>query len=193
MVVVQDIVVHPDIFKEYFICDLPRCKGLCCVEGDYGAPLKEEEIDQVRDNLECIKPFMTPTAIKKIEKLGFYERDPDAELVTQCINGRDCVFAFKDDNGIYKCAIEKAWSEGKSSFRKPISCHLYPIRVYKIKDLVAMNYNRWDICGPACKLGAEKRLPLFKFLKGPLIREFGQAWYGELEVVASEMKKEGAL
>lgn len=187
MIMIKDIIVHPDVFKECFVCDLEQCKGICCVEGDFGAPLEEGEVREIDKNLSAVKPYMTKAARKLLSKSGFYERDPDADLVTQCLDGRDCVFAYPGKDGIYKCAIETAWEHGASSFRKPVSCHLYPIRVNKIKHLEGVSYNRWNICKPACTLGNKLGVPLYVFLKEPLIRKYGEDWYKDLVSVADEV------
>ncbi len=190
MVNIQDIIVHFDIFREHFVCDLEKCKGICCVEGDYGAPLENKEIRQIKKNLNHIQKYMTPAAVKLLKEQGFYETDPENDLVTTCINGRDCVFTYSDKQGVYKCAIESAWQDKKSSFRKPVSCHLYPIRVRQMRILTGVVYSRWEICSPACKLGESLKVPLYTFLKDPLIRKFGKKWYNELARVADELPED---
>ena len=172
-----------DVLEEDFVCNLSKCKGAGCVEGDFGAPLNEDEIAIIEKDLEAIKPFMTSIAVKQIEEMGFAEKDPDGDLVTQCIKGRDCVFAI-DEAGVYKCAIEKAFEAGKTDFKKPISCHLYPIRLSTLKEYTAINYSVWDICAPACTLGKELKVPVYRFLKEPLQRKFGEQWYADLEEIA---------
>ncbi|MEA3495522.1 MAG: DUF3109 family protein [Bacteroidota bacterium] len=189
MLKIKNTIVTLDIFQEQFFCDLPKCKGLCCVKGDYGAPLNEMEIFSLKKNIEKIKAFMNKDAVEHIEKYGFYETDPDDDQVTKCIKGEHCVFVIQGEDGIYKCAIEKAWQNGKIDFQKPISCHLYPIRINSLAGLEGVTYNRWDICKSACELGKKKKIPLFKFLKDPLIRKFGKEWYKELEIVAEEVNK----
>lgn len=190
MIYIKDTIVHFDIFHENFICDLMKCKGACCVEGDYGAPLNKDEISLLEENLESIKPYMTDEALAFLEKNNFNEEAPDGDMVTTCINGADCIFVFDDEKGISKCAIEASFIDGKSKFLKPISCHLYPIRISKIADLEALNYNRWSICKPACRLGDKMNLPVYKFLKAPLVRKYGEDWYKELEDVAEIVKEE---
>lgn len=185
MIVLGNTLISLDIFETEFVCNLNQCKGSCCVEGDYGAPLDAEEVDAISGNLEGIKPYMTERARKKLDKQGFHEADPDGDLVTQCIGGRDCIFAI-EEAGMYKCAIEKAHYDGKSSFLKPISCHLYPIRLSQVGEFTALNYHKWDICSDACHLGAALKVPVYKFLKNALIRQFGESWYHELEHIAAE-------
>ncbi|MGZ5243953.1 MAG: DUF3109 family protein [Bacteroidia bacterium] len=188
MIVHENTLLSLDLFENEFVCNLSKCKGSCCVEGEYGAPLLEEEIPVIEENLEAIKPFMSPKMRKSVEKNGFYESDPDGDLVTKCMSGRDCVFAVNED-GIYKCAMENAFLAGKTNFHKPISCHLYPIRIAQVGEFEALNYSRWDICDDACSLGKQLQVPVFKFLKNPLIRKYGENWYKELEFIATEFKK----
>ncbi|MCX6351626.1 MAG: DUF3109 family protein [Bacteroidetes bacterium] len=184
----EGTLISLDVLEEDFVCNLSQCKGACCVEGDFGAPLNEDEIEIIERDLEAIKPFMTAVAVTQIEEMGFAEKDPDGDLVTQCIKGRDCVFAISE-KGVYKCAIEKAYEAGKTDFKKPISCHLYPIRLSELQDYTAINYSVWDICTPACTLGKELKVPVYKFLKEPLQRKFGVQWYKDLELIAKEFLK----
>ncbi len=183
MIIHEETLISEDILDKEFICDLDKCKGACCVEGDIGAPLEQGEIDLINDNLDHIMPYMNNAGLKLLAMRGFHERDPDGDLVTTCVQGRDCVFAIREE-GIYKCAIEKSYLEGKSTFIKPISCHLYPIRLEKVHDMTALNYSRWYICSPACALGKRERVSIYQFLKGPLIRRFGDSWYAGLEEIA---------
>jgi hypothetical protein len=185
MILHENTLVSLDVLEEEFVCNLSQCKGACCVEGDSGAPLLAEEIGQIEANIEAVKPYMTPQALELLEKKGFYETDQDGDLVTNCLNGRDCVFA-NIENGSYKCAIEKAYEKGESTYKKPISCHLYPVRVAQVGEYEALNYNRWSVCSPACKLGAELKMPVYKFLKPALIRKYGEDWYAQLELIAEE-------
>ncbi len=193
MIQVGDILVSDDIREKEFVCNLEKCKGACCVEGDYGAPLEPEELDILKETYPKIKDYLTPEGIRAIEKQGTYVLDPDGDYSTPTIGGRECAYAIYDDKGILKCGIEHAWKEGKTGFRKPISCHLYPIRITKKKNFEAINYNKWSICSPACTLGKELEVPLYKFLKEPLIRKYGEAWYTELveviEILDNEKEK----
>ena len=183
--------ISEDVLEKEFVCNLIACKGACCIEGEWGAPLEDGEIETIRKELDAIKPFMDEEALKFFYRKGFYETDPDDEAVTTCLPDGACVFAI-EENGIHKCAIEKAHLNGKTEFRKPVSCHLYPVRLNKVGDYTGVNYNNWHICSPACKLGAEYQVPVYKFLKESLTRKFGETWYEELEEIAkqyTEMKK----
>jgi len=174
--------ISEDILEKEFLCNISQCKGACCSEGDYGAPLAAGETAQIQDNLEAIKPFMAEAALEKLHKEGFYEQDPEDETVTKCISHKDCIFAVFE-NGAYACAIEKAHHAGASTFHKPISCHLYPIRVSQVGEFTALNYDKWSICAPACQLGEQLKVPVYVFLKNALIRQFGQEWYDELDEI----------
>ncbi len=180
MIVINKTVLSDDIADNYFICDLNKCKGGCCVEGDLGAPLEEDELPILEEVYEQVKPYLSSESIEAIETQGKYIFDEEGEYSTPTINGKECAYAVYDDRGILKCGIEKAYQDGKSIFRKPISCHLYPIRVTKYDNYHALNYDRWEICLPACELGRKTKLPLYKFLKDPLIRKFGKEWYDKL-------------
>lgn len=187
MIEIEDKLISLDIFEKKFVCDLNACKGACCVEGDSGAPLTYEEIDIIEENIEKIKPFMRKEGLDAIEKTGVFYMDEDNEPVTTLVNDKECAFVFFDENNITKCSIEKAHSEGKLDFKKPISCHLYPIRVAKYRKFEAVNYSQWDICKPACACGNKLDVPVYKFLKEPIIRKWGNAFFEELEKVAKEL------
>ncbi len=187
MIEIEDKLISLDIFEKKFVCDLNACKGACCVEGDSGAPLTYEEIDIIEENIEKIKPFMRKEGLDAIEKTGVFYMDEDNEPVTTLVNDKECAFVFFDENNITKCSIEKAHSEGKLDFKKPISCHLYPIRVAKYRKFEAINYSQWDICKPACACGNKLDVPVYKFLKEPIIRKWGNAFFEELEKVAKEL------
>ena len=193
MVEVGDVVVSLDIFKEKFLCDLKVCQGVCCIEGDAGAPVELEEIAAIEDALPIIWNDLSPEAQEIINKQGVAYIDKEGDLVTSIVNGKDCAFSYHDEKGCCFCAIEKAFQQGKIKFRKPISCFLYPIRVKKRGTFSALNYTRWDICKAAVILGQKENLPVFKFLKEPLIQKFGESWYQELELVARELEKAGYL
>jgi hypothetical protein len=173
-------IVSIDLFKEKFVCDLQACKGECCVQGDSGAPLEKEELKILEKVYPEVKAYMRPEGIEAVEKQGLYVQDNDGDTVTPLIDGKECAFVVFDEKGIALCAIEKAYKAGKIDFRKPLSCHLYPVRLKEYKDFTAVQYHRWDICSAACKLGEQLNVPLYKFLKEPLIRKFGKAWYDEL-------------
>jgi hypothetical protein len=186
----QGVLLSKEILEEHFACSLAQCKGACCEEGDLGAPLEEEELKILQKNLERILPFLPEEAVHQIQQQGFFERDPEGEPVTQTLGGRACVFASKGPNGVWNCGIEEAWKQGMSDFRKPISCHLYPIRIQKLASGEALNYHRWDICASACQPHSQG-IRLYRFLKEALIRRYGQAWYDELEQIASILPDQG--
>ncbi|SBW07585.1 conserved hypothetical protein [uncultured Dysgonomonas sp.] len=188
---IGDAIVASDIIEENFLCDLSACMGECCVEGDAGAPLEEEEVKIIEDLLSEVWDDLSPAAQAVIKEHGIAYRDHDGDMVTSIVNGKDCVFTYYDEKGICKCAIEKAYREGRTNFYKPISCHLYPIRLQKYKDFTAVNYHRWSICKAAVLLGKKEGLKVYEFLKEPLIRRFGEDWYNELVLVAEEYKKAG--
>lgn len=182
--------VSEDILKEEFVCNISKCKGQCCVDGDAGAPLEEEEINILKNIYSEVKPYLRKEGIDAIEKQGEYVVDYDGEYVTPLVKGKECAYVIFDENGITKCGIEKAFEEKKVDFQKPISCHLYPIRVKKYKDFEGINYDVWDICSDACTLGQELKVPVYKFTKNALIRKYGENWYKELEQVARLYKED---
>jgi hypothetical protein len=180
MIEIQDTLVSDEVLSKQFVCDLAACKGACCVEGDAGAPLEEEELSILDDIYEDVKPYLRPEGIAAIEKNGKYVIDWDGEPVTPLVNDVECAYATFDPDGTAKCGIEQAHRDGKIDFYKPISCHLYPIRLAKISNFTAVNYNYWKICKPACACGEELNVPVFRFLKEPLKRKFGKDWYDQL-------------
>jgi len=186
---VGNVLLSIDCFEEYFACDLGVCKGCCCIEGDAGAPVTLDETMAIEDILPEIVNDLSPEARKVIEKQGVAYCDQDGDLVTSIVNGKDCVFTCYDENGICLCAIEKARREGRIKTNKPISCWLYPLRLKVFKNgIVGINYHRWDICNCGIDNGRKLKLPLYKFLKIPLIARFGEKWYKELETTAKELK-----
>lgn len=189
LVEIDDKLVSTQLFEQKFICDLNACKGACCVHGDAGAPLNYEEVDQIEEDLEHILPYMRPEGIAAVEKTGVFYMDQDGEPVTTLVNGAECAFVYFDENNITKCAIEKAFLEGKTTFKKPISCHLYPIRVKKFNEYEALNFDHWDICAPACACGEQLNVPVYRFLKEPIIRAWGVPFFEELCKVDEEWKK----
>ncbi|MBQ7192556.1 MAG: DUF3109 family protein [Paludibacteraceae bacterium] len=190
MFLIQDTLVSLDVIEKEFCCDLDRCKGCCCVEGDAGPPVTDEEAAELQTLLPLLSKQMTPAAREAVQNKGLTYLDPTGEQVLQIVDGKDCVFARTDSNGWCYCLIEKAFNEGRTTIHKPISCHLYPIRLNKVGDYTGVEYNRWDICHPARQLGKKKHIPLYQFLKQPLIRRFGQEWYDELELTAREWHKQ---
>ena len=179
MIQVEDKIISMDVFEKHFVCDLNVCKGACCVEGDSGAPLLKEE-EKILDEIYAkVKPYMRKEGITEIENQGVAVYDSDGDLTTPLVNNHECAFvAF--ENGITKCTIEKAYLDGKTDFKKPISCHLFPIRIKEYRDFDAVNYEEIKICKPACECGSKLEVPVYAFLKEPLIRKYGVAWYKEL-------------
>lgn len=189
IVQVGNVLVSPDIFTEKFCCDLDKCKGQCCVEGDAGAPVTLDEIGGIEDSLDTVWKDMNASAQAIVDKQGVAYVDQEGDLVTSIVNGKDCVFTCYE-NGCCLCALERAYRAKKTEFVKPISCALYPIRVKDFKNgTVGINYNRWDVCKDAVIKGRELDLPVYKFLEGPLKRRFGVDWYNELCEVAEQVKK----
>lgn len=183
MIEIDNKVVSSEIIDQRFCCDLPRCLGMCCVHGDSGAPLTPNEaltLEQIRDT---VKPYMTAEGIQAIQEQGVAITDNDGDLVTPLIAGKECAFTVFE-NGIATCAIQKAWNDGKIDFQKPISCHLYPIRVKEYSNFTAINYHQWEVCAPARELGIQINLPVYKFLKDALIRAYGNEFYSQLEEAA---------
>lgn len=180
MLIVQDCIVSEDIAEKCFSCDLAQCKGQCCVDGDCGAPLLEEEIPILEKILPEVEPYMTPEGIEVVHREGVSALDNAAEPCTPLIHNQECAYVTWGEDGTAYCAIEKAYRDGKIDFPKPVSCHLYPIRVDVYGTFVAVNYHQWDICRCAVKCGNACGIPLYQYLKGPLIRRFGQSWYDDL-------------
>jgi hypothetical protein len=190
MIEVDDKLLSLDLFEKKFVCNLSACKGICCIEGDAGAPLEMEEIDILEESLDVIKPYMRQEGIEVIEKQGVFYMDEDNEPVTSLVKNGACAFVYFDKNNSTKCSIEKAHSEGKLDFKKPISCHLYPVRVTKLRNYEAVNFNQWDICSDACTLGTELNVKVYKFLKEPIIRKWGERLFTELIQIDKEIEKE---
>lgn len=183
-------IISLDILEKKFLCDLLKCKGACCVEGDSGAPVTEEEVKAIQEVYPEIKGYLPENHQAEIEKQGFAVIDIDGDLVTPLVNNEQCVYSVKE-NGILKCGIEKAFLDGKTTFRKPVSCHLFPIRITEYKRFDAVNYEQIDICQPGRECGKSEKLPLFVFLKEPLIRKYGQDWYDQLVYAAENMPLTG--
>ena len=191
MIIVQDKLVSEDLVQEQFICNLQKCKGACCWEGDSGAPLERAELKILDKIYPKVRPFLTEEGQKVIDTEGCYIQDAeDGTYGTSLVNKGPCAFMTKDVNGTAQCGIEQAWRAGEVDFRKPISCHLYPIRVSKneIAGFEALNYDRWDICSAACSLGAEYQMPVYQFLKEAIIRKYGTEFYEELDAAAGYLK-----
>lgn len=180
MIKVGDVLVSDDIADVEFVCHIEKCKGACCVEGDLGAPLEENELATMHEIQEAVKPYLTKEGLKAIKKQGPYILDEDGDYSTPTIGGKECAYAHYNQEGVLKCGIEQAYLDGKIGYRKPISCHLYPIRITKKKGFEAVNYHKWSICSAACTFGKSLKVPLYKFLKDPLVRKYGEGWYDEL-------------
>jgi len=181
-------IVSEEIIEKDFVCNLSACKGACCIDGDAGAPLEKEEAEILQEIYPKIKPFLRDKGIQIIEKQGVFITIEEGELETPLIDGADCAYVNFDDKGIAICAIEEAYNQGEVSWKKPVSCHLYPVRVKDYSEFSAVNYHKWHICDDACTLGKELQVPIYKFVKEALIRKFGEDWYMELEKVAKGMK-----
>lgn len=173
--------------EKKFVCNLEACKGQCCVDGDSGAPLTDDELKIIDEVYEKVAPFMRPEGIEAIGEEGRYVVDFDNECVTPLVNERECAYAIFEED-IAKCAFEKAFEEGVIQFKKPVSCHLYPIRLSKLMRHEGVNYDSWHICNPARSFGEKLNTPVYKFLKEPLIRKYGKDWYEELTVIAKELE-----
>jgi hypothetical protein len=186
MIPIGKTVVSEQVLEEKFVCDLQKCKGACCVEGTSGAPLEKDETKILEQNFIKIKPYLTKRGIKAIEKQGTWITDSDGDKVTPLVNeNKECAYTVFENETAF-CGIEKAWKDGAVDFRKPVSCHLYPVRITEYKTYDAVNYHEWEICAPACALGKHLKVPVYKFLKEALIRKYGESWFAELEKVATE-------
>lgn len=180
MIQIDNTIVSLDVLQKKFVCNLSKCKGICCVEGDSGAPLDADELPVLNEIYPIVAPYLRKEGRKSIESQGKYVTDFDGEYVTPLIEGQECAYVIFDENQTAKCGIEKAYEEGKIDYKKPISCHLYPVRLQKLRKYIAVNYDDWYICADACKLGNELKVKIFEFLKEPLIRKFGEEWYAQL-------------
>lgn len=192
MIVIDDILISDDVVDKKFVCDLSKCKGACCIEGDGGAPLEVDELQIMEDIYEKVKPYMSEKGIAAVEKKGKYVFEKDDEYTgygTPLIgNTGACAYVVEDENGMALCSIEQAHKDGIVDFKKPISCHLYPIRIKELKLNTAVNYDYWDICDDACKLGKSLKMPTYKFVKDGLIRKFGEEFYAQLDGAAKFKK-----
>lgn len=193
MIAIDNILVSDELIEDQFVCDLVKCKGGCCVDGDAGAPIEESEKAELEAAFEVVKPYLNPRHLAEIEKQGLYVFSEEFGWVTPAIDGGICVYAVKDDTGIVKCSIEKAYNEGKLNWKKPISCHLFPVRIKKSSDgeLDYVNYEpRETLCKPACRLGKKLKVPVYRFLREPLIRKYGTEFYEALKAVSKEYFKD---
>jgi hypothetical protein len=190
MIIIDNVYIDNDIIKEQFVCALDKCKGGCCVDGDAGAPLLREELEKIEEVFPQVKKYLTPEALAEIEKTGLYREDEDFDMVTPDINGGVCVYGYTDEQGVVKCAIEKAYNNGEVNWKKPISCHLFPIRVHQKGIFEVLKYEpREDLCAPACANGVSLGVPVYQFLKEPLIRKYGEDFYATLEQIVLQQKR----
>ena len=198
MIEILDTLVSLDLFKVFFCCDLSKCHGICCVEGDAGAPVSIEEVELLEEAVDVIGDELSPEAQKVIDSEGVVYPDRDGELVTQIVNGKDCIFVkYGNIDGVEGrcalCAIDAAYRRGSFHWQKPSSCALYPVRLSTVGSMTAVNVHRWDVCQPARDLGKKLQMPLYRYLKEPLIRQFGEEWWQECEIAARELRKAGYL
>ena len=184
-----DTIVSEEIIENDFVCNLNACKGACCIDGEAGAPLEDKETEILVDIYSKVKPFLRKEGVAAIEEQGAFVKGEDGEWETPLVNKSECAYVIFSDSGIAKCGLEEAYNKGAISWKKPISCHLYPVRVKEYTSLTAVNYHKWQICDPACALGDELQVPIYRFVKDALIRKFGEKWYAELEKVAQEHAK----
>ncbi|HBH24946.1 MAG TPA: DUF3109 domain-containing protein [Cytophagales bacterium] len=189
MITIDNTIISDDLAESFFVCNLEKCKGACCVEGDLGAPLEKEELRNLEEIYEKVEPYLSEEGKQAIREQGLYIYDDEGDFSTPTVGGRECAYAIYDERGILKCGIEQAYNDGKTDFKKPISCHLYPVRITKYEQYDAVNYDRWEICAPACNFGKSLNVPLFEFLKGALTRKYGKKWYEELELKILEISK----
>ena len=190
---VGNVLVSPDVLTEFFCCDYEKCKGACCIEGNAGAPVSLDEIGEIEDSLDAVWGDLSASAQSVIDRQGVAYSDPEGELVTSIVHGKDCVFTCYEGESCL-CALEKVCREGRSKFQKPISCALYPIRAKQFSNgSVGLNYHRWDICRDAVEKGRRLNLRVYEFLREPLVRRFGQQWYNELCQLVSDLREQGFL
>lgn len=180
MILIEEKLISEDVLDVHFACNLTACKGACCVEGDEGAILEESELPVLEQIYPQVKPYLTPEGIEALEQQGFYYLNDEGAYKTPLINGGPCAYVVYDQ-GIALCGIEKAYREGKIEWPKPVSCHLYPIRIHRVGDYDALNYEKWNICQPACKQGKKLQIPVYRFVKDALIRKYGTSFYEALE------------
>jgi len=191
MIIIDEILISDAVVDEHFLCNLNACKGACCWKGDFGAPLEKAEMEKLEAIYEDLKSYLSAEGIAEIEKKGLFTFfEEPKEYGTSLLNNGACVYMTKDALGIAKCGIEQAYREGVTDFYKPISCHLYPIRVKKDENRAfeALNYDEWDICSAACTLGKKEKLPVYKFVKEALVRKYGIEFYEQLDETVKHLK-----
>ena len=191
MIAIDNVLLSDEVVEEEFVCDLTKCKGGCCVDGDCGAPITKEEAAKIAEIYPLIKSYLPAEAIAEVERQGTHVIDDEYDEVTPTINGGVCVYAFTDEAGIVKCGIEQAWKDGVVDFQKPISCHLFPIRIKESDGFEMVNYEpRRMLCSPACSLGRKLKVPVYKFLQGAIVRKYGEEFYETLDAVAKKIRSE---
>lgn len=184
---IENTLISEEIIENDFVCNLNACRGACCVDGESGAPLEDAETEILVDIFADVKPYLTPEGIKAIEEQGAFVKGEDGEWETPLVNKSECAYVIFSEKGVAKCGLEEAYNQGATTWKKPVSCHLYPIRTREYTEFIAVNYHKWEICDPACSLGQELKVPIYKFVKEALTRKFGEKWYSELEKVAEEL------
>jgi hypothetical protein len=191
LIAIENILISDEVVESQFVCDLSKCKGGCCEDGDAGAPLTKKELSELNDAYDAAKPYMTKEGIAITEKEGRYQYDREFGWVTPTVEGKICAYGYRDKKGIIMCAFEQAHNEGKTKWKKPISCHLYPIKIKKSREYEMLNYEpRESLCSPACALGEKLKVPTYVFLKNALVRKYGAAFYQLLEQAAAQYFKD---
>ena len=189
MISIQNTLVSEDLIEKHFVCHLARCKGECFVAGEAGAPLEAEEAQYLKTHIADLEPFLEAQGRKAIAQQGAAIYGNDGSLETPLVEGKECAYTVFSETGVAKCGIEKAYNEGVLSLQKPISCHLYPVRVTAYSEFEAVNYHQWDICNTACQFGDALQIPIYQFVKKALIRKFGESWYAQLEKEAEQQQR----
>ena len=185
----EKTIISEEILEKEFVCNLSACKGACCVDGDAGAPLEKDELPIIEEILPILKKYLRKEGLEAIEKHGPYTTNELGEHETTLVDGADCAYVIYDEKKVALCGIEEAYNQGEIAFKKPVSCHLYPVRIRQYSEFAAVNYDRWEICDDACSLGKELGVPVYKFVKQALVRKFGEQWYSELERIAEERNR----
>jgi hypothetical protein len=186
---ISNTLISEEILEKDFVCNLSACKGACCVDGQSGAPLEDKETEILDAVFDKVKPYLRQEGVAAIEAQGTFVKGSNGEWETPLVNNEECAYVTFNDQGIAKCGLEEAYNDGATDWKKPISCHLYPVRARKYTEFTAVNYHKWAICDPACALGEELKVPIYKFVREALIRKFGETWYNELELVAKQLAK----
>lgn len=192
MIAIGDVLVADAVVETDFVCNLSACKGVCCVQGENGAPLEPHEERVLEEIFEKVEPYLEEKGLNAIKEQGLYVKTAKGTNSTPLVDGKDCAYVLFDEKGITKCGIEKAYEDGVIDFQKPVSCHLYPIRIKQQQNFQSVNYSKWEICSPACELGKQLQVPVYKFVKDALIRKYGEKFYYELEGTVKYLKEKEA-